>query len=166
MTDLDDALRRYRENRFTDRDVTSCTGLSVRAWRELIKLKAVRTEEENYGRGPGRVRTCDAHTLKRAALKDGRTFRTPLFCMDALQKSVFSNIAPSTQRPLSLTDSKSLPTRNAYRDYENRVVNQWRDGPAPAGSYPEDRPSRARGRPRRETQCPGMTYLPSPRGIA
>jgi hypothetical protein len=68
MTDLDDALRRYRENRFTDRDVTSCTGLSVRAWRELIKLKAVRTEEENYGRGPGRVRTCDAHTLKRAAV--------------------------------------------------------------------------------------------------
>ena len=68
MTDLDDALRRYRENRFTDRDVTSCTGLSVRAWRELIKLKAVRTEEENYGRGPGRVRTCDAQTLKRAAV--------------------------------------------------------------------------------------------------
>ncbi len=68
MTDLDDALRRYREDRFTDRDVTSCTGLSVRAWRELIKLKAVRTEEEKYGRGPGRVRTCDAHTLKRAAV--------------------------------------------------------------------------------------------------
>ena len=66
MTDLDDALRRYRENRFTDHDVTSCTGLSVRAWRELIKLKAVRTEEA--GRGPGRVRLCDATTLKRAAV--------------------------------------------------------------------------------------------------
>ncbi|HEV2624875.1 MAG TPA: hypothetical protein VGV62_07115, partial [Xanthobacteraceae bacterium] len=65
MTDLDEALRRYREERFTDRDVTSCTGLSVRAWRELIKLKAVRTEE---GRGPGRVRICDRTNLKRSAV--------------------------------------------------------------------------------------------------
>ena len=64
--DLDGAIRRYRENRFTDDDVTGCTGLSVRAWRELIKLKAVRTEET--GRGPGRVRLCDATALKRAAV--------------------------------------------------------------------------------------------------
>ena len=66
--EYDQALSRYRQDRFTDDDVTRCTGLSVRAWRELIKLKAVRTEEETYGRGPGRVRTCDAHTLKRAAV--------------------------------------------------------------------------------------------------
>jgi hypothetical protein len=66
--DFDDCLRRYRQGRFTDEDVTRCTGLSVRGWRELIKFKAVRTEEEEYGRGPGRVRTCDAHTLKRAAV--------------------------------------------------------------------------------------------------
>ena len=65
MTDLDDALRRYREDRFSDGDVTSCTGLSVRAWRELIKLKAVRTED---GRGPGRVRICDRTNLKRSAV--------------------------------------------------------------------------------------------------
>ena len=65
MTNLDDALRRYREDRFTDRDVTSCTGLSVRSWRELIKLKAVGTEE---GRGPGRVRICDRTNLKRSAV--------------------------------------------------------------------------------------------------
>jgi hypothetical protein len=64
--DLDGAIRRYRENRFTDDDVTGCTGLSVRAWRELIKLKAIRTEES--GRGPGRVRLCDATTLKRTAV--------------------------------------------------------------------------------------------------
>jgi hypothetical protein len=64
----DETLSRYRKDRFTDQDVTRCTGLSVRAWRELIKLKAVRTEEAMYGRGPGRVRTCDAHTLKRAAV--------------------------------------------------------------------------------------------------
>jgi hypothetical protein len=47
--------------------VTGCTGLSRRAWRELIRLEAVRTEEEKYGCGPGRVRKCNAHTLKRAA---------------------------------------------------------------------------------------------------
>jgi hypothetical protein len=40
---FDDALRRYRKGVFTDRDVTGCTGLSVRAWRELIKNGAVRT---------------------------------------------------------------------------------------------------------------------------
>ena len=66
--EFDEALYRYRQDRFADADVTRCTGLSVRAWRELIKLRAVRTEEENYGRGPGRIRTCDAHTLKRAAV--------------------------------------------------------------------------------------------------
>jgi hypothetical protein len=64
----DETLSRYRRDRFTDQDVTRCTDLSVRAWRELIKLRAVRTEVEIYGRGPGRVRTCDAHTLKRAAV--------------------------------------------------------------------------------------------------
>jgi hypothetical protein len=60
------ALRRYREGVFTDRDVTRCTGLSERAWRELIKLGAVRTITEK--RGPGRVRLCDAKTLKRASI--------------------------------------------------------------------------------------------------
>ena len=66
MTDLDDALQRYRENRFTDTDVTGCTGLSVRAWRELIKHRAVRTVTER--RGPGRVRLCDTTVFKRAAV--------------------------------------------------------------------------------------------------
>jgi hypothetical protein len=63
---FDDALRRYRNGVFTDHDVTRCTGLSVRAWRELIKIGAVRTVTED--RGPGRVRLCDANTFKRAAL--------------------------------------------------------------------------------------------------
>jgi hypothetical protein len=62
---LDEALRRYRTGRFTDGDVTRCTGLSVRAWRELIKNRTVRTVTENRGRG--RVRLCDATVLKRAA---------------------------------------------------------------------------------------------------
>lgn len=63
---LDAALRRYRTGQFTDADVTHCTGLSVRAWRELIKLRAVRTITEERGRG--RVRLCDATVLKRAAV--------------------------------------------------------------------------------------------------
>jgi hypothetical protein len=64
--DLDDALRRYRKDRFTDDDVTRCTGLSVRAFRELIKVGAIRTVTER--RGPGQVRLCDAITFKRAAV--------------------------------------------------------------------------------------------------
>jgi len=64
--DFDDCLRRYREGRFTDEDVTRCTGLSVRALRELIKIGAVRTITNR--RGPGRVRVCDATTFKRTAV--------------------------------------------------------------------------------------------------
>jgi hypothetical protein len=35
---LDSALRRYREDRFIDDDITCCAGLTERSWRELIKL--------------------------------------------------------------------------------------------------------------------------------
>jgi hypothetical protein len=62
---MHDALGRYYEDRFTDEDVTRCTGLSVRAFRELSKVGAVRTITER--KGPGRVRRCDSTTLKRAA---------------------------------------------------------------------------------------------------
>ena len=62
----DEALRRYRENQFTDEDITRSTGLSVRAWRELIKIRAVRTETEKLGRGY--VRWCDQMVLKRSAV--------------------------------------------------------------------------------------------------
>jgi hypothetical protein len=61
-----EALRRYREGRFADENITHCTGLSVRGWRELIKFRAVRTVTER--RGPGRVRLCDATVFKRAAV--------------------------------------------------------------------------------------------------
>jgi hypothetical protein len=60
------ALRLYREERFTDLDIVRCTGLSVRAWRELIKLGSVRTITENRGRG--RIRLCDAIVFKRATV--------------------------------------------------------------------------------------------------
>jgi hypothetical protein len=63
---LENALRRYREDAFTDDDVTRCTGLSVRAWRELLKLNAVRTVNEDRGRG--HIRLCDKTTFKRAAV--------------------------------------------------------------------------------------------------
>ncbi len=59
------ALSRYTKERFSDADVTRCTHLSVRAWRELIKIRAVHTISEN--RGPGRIRLCDAAVFKRAA---------------------------------------------------------------------------------------------------
>jgi hypothetical protein len=64
--DFDDRLRSYKRDRFSDHDVTRCTDLSVRAWRELIKVRAVRTVTEDRGRG--RVRLCDAVVFKRAAL--------------------------------------------------------------------------------------------------
>jgi len=63
---LDEALRRYGNGRFTDDDVVRCTGLSVRAWRELIKTRAVATVTESRGRGY--VRVCDPTVLKRAAV--------------------------------------------------------------------------------------------------
>jgi hypothetical protein len=62
---INDALRQYQTGLFTDGDMTRCTGLSVRSWRELIKIGAVRTREVGHGRG--RVRLCDPTTLKRAA---------------------------------------------------------------------------------------------------
>lgn len=64
--DFDEHLWRYRQNAFTDDDVTRCTGLTLRAWRELIKLRAVHTLAEPRGRG--RVRVCDASVLKRASV--------------------------------------------------------------------------------------------------
>jgi hypothetical protein len=63
---FDDRLRRYWNGRFTDHDITRCTGLSERALRELIKIRAVRTITENV-RGRGQVRLCDATVFKRVA---------------------------------------------------------------------------------------------------
>jgi|SRR5580704_398338 hypothetical protein len=62
---IEQGLRAYCQERFTDDDVMRCTGLSFRAWRELLRTRAVRTISEKRGRG--RVRLCDATTLNRAA---------------------------------------------------------------------------------------------------
>ena len=58
-------LREYDEEQFTDHDVMRCTGLSFRAWRELLRAHAVKTISEKRGRG--RVRLCDATALMRAS---------------------------------------------------------------------------------------------------
>ena len=63
---LDQALRRYREGQFSDADVTQCTGLSKRSYRELIRTGAVCTITEDRGRGL--VRLCDATVFKRCAI--------------------------------------------------------------------------------------------------
>ena len=63
-----EVLQRYRARRFSDEDIVRCTGLSVRAWRELIKHKAVNTVEETRGPGRGRVRLCDDVVFKRTAV--------------------------------------------------------------------------------------------------
>jgi hypothetical protein len=68
--DFGDALRRYRAAAFTDEDVTRCTGLTVRAWRELIKLGAVRTISEPRRRG--HIRLCDAVGVELAVLDHQR----------------------------------------------------------------------------------------------
>src|SRR5579863_7741755 len=65
---FDEALQQYRGNRFTDADIMRCTGLSVRAWRQLIGFKAVHTLEDRRGPGRGRVRLCDAVVFKRTAV--------------------------------------------------------------------------------------------------
>jgi hypothetical protein len=62
---LDEMLRRYCANQFTDQDVIRCTNLSERKWRELSKDKLVRTVTHRPGRG--QIRLCDATTLKRTA---------------------------------------------------------------------------------------------------
>jgi hypothetical protein len=61
-----EALRRYREDAFTDADVTACTGCSERSIRQLIKVGAVRTRSEE--RGAGHIRKFDAATFKRLAV--------------------------------------------------------------------------------------------------
>jgi hypothetical protein len=65
MDRFDKALLRYGMGEFTDVDIVRCTGLTVRAWRELIRTRAVATITESQGRG--HVRLCDQTVLKRAA---------------------------------------------------------------------------------------------------
>jgi hypothetical protein len=66
MRDLNTALRAYAQNRFSDVDIVGCTGLTIRALRELLKVGAMRSITER--RGPGLVRLFDTTTFKRAAI--------------------------------------------------------------------------------------------------
>lgn len=62
---IEQYLSEYEQEPFMDDDVLRCTGLSLRAWRELLRTRAVETISEERGRG--RVRLYNATTLKRAA---------------------------------------------------------------------------------------------------
>jgi hypothetical protein len=140
MTDIDDALRRYREDRFTDADVTRCTGLSVRGWRELIKHKAVRTVTER--RGPGRVRLCDATVFKRAAviyaLNQGAGLSLPIagriayfLPLHTLLYTVCDPLTVLFQRRADGDSRTGLPPR-----VQRPIVN-WFDPDKPATANPE-----------------------------
>ena len=137
---FDDALRRYRKGSFTDRDVTRCTGLSVRAWRELIKIGAVRTVTED--RGPGRVRLCDTNTFKRAALiaalnragfslaVSGRiAYFLPL---DALLYAIWDPCTILLQGGADVDPDTGLPPR------VEQPKADWFDPDKPAKADPED----------------------------
>ena len=63
---LEQALSSYRKDRFTDQDVICGTGLSLRAWRGLLEMRAVTTVAERRGRG--RIRLYDSTVFKRAAV--------------------------------------------------------------------------------------------------
>jgi hypothetical protein len=136
---MEKALGRYRQNRFTDDDVTRCTGLSVRGWRELIKLKTVRTEET--GLGPGRVRLCDATTLKRAAVisalhQSGLSLAVAgqmAYCLPyhSLLYLVCDPIVILFQGSTEIDPKKVLPPR-----LENLAVD-WFDQDKPAKAEPD-----------------------------
>jgi hypothetical protein len=140
MTDLDAALRAYRENRFTDTDITRCTRLSVRAWRELIKLKAVRTEE--IDRGPGRVRICDAITLKRAAVISALN-RSGLSLAVAGQIAFFApyhTLLYEICDPITILfqDSREVDHQTGLPPRLERPMVRWFDPHKPAKAEPSD----------------------------
>jgi hypothetical protein len=62
---INDELRHYGAGAFTDHDLSRCSGLSGRAHRELVKVRAIQTITE--GSGPGRVRLYGTTTFKRMA---------------------------------------------------------------------------------------------------
>jgi hypothetical protein len=113
----------------------------VRAWRELIKLKAVRTEEEKYGRGPGRVRTCDAHTLKRAAVISVLN-RTGLSLAVAGQIAYwlpFHTLLYSVCDPLTILFERSaeLDPETGLPPRFERPIADWFDPRKPATAEPD-----------------------------
>jgi hypothetical protein len=135
----DEALRRYHQNRFTDNDVTHCTGLAVRGWRELIKARAVRTVTANRGRG--RVRQCDATTFKRAAViaalnQAGFSLAVSgqiAYCFPShvLLYEICDPWAILLQRAAALDPQTGLPPR------VQRPIADWFDPERPATAEPD-----------------------------
>jgi len=137
---LAESLARYSQDQFSDEDIARCSGLSARAYRELIKLKAVRTVTER--RGPGRVRICDNTNFKRiaviAALKSasqnlavsGRiAFFAPLH---TLLYEVCDPAAILHQRPAGPGANDVPPSAIAH------LRSGWFDSKTPAKAEPED----------------------------
>ncbi len=100
---IEEQLWRYRQNAFTDDDVTGCTGLTVRAWRELIKLRAVHTLAETRGRG--RVRLCDASVFKRA---QERSLSASSAASSPLETNRSAEADPKTDWLIDIYDNRSM----------------------------------------------------------
>ena len=132
---FDEALRRYGKGAFTDHDVMRCTGLSVRAWRELLKLGAVHTFTQE--RGPGRVRLCDRDTFKRMAV------------IAALNRARFS-LAMSGRIAYFVPIEGLLYADPGTVDTFFRVIGRGpQDRPASTNSKPKDRLVRSGQAPNR-----------------
>lgn len=138
MIELIDALKRYKANSFTDDDVTRHTGLSGRAWRELLKIGAVRKVSDQ--RGPGRKRTVDSDMFMQAAI------------IAALHRSGFSlaiagrlaHFMPmdwliyiACDPWVVLVDQIEWPETGLPR-FRNPPVNNWFDRETPAKADPDD----------------------------
>jgi hypothetical protein len=137
---LDRPLRRFRQDRFTDRDVTACTGLSQRAWRELIKLRTVRTITEDRGRGV--VRLCDATVLKRAAVvgavnRAGWSLAVSgqIAYFLPLHSLLYSVCDPSL---ILLQRSRDLDPRTGLPPRRDRPLLHWFDPGQPTEVEPEN----------------------------
>ncbi len=133
-----DGLQRYRLDRFTDFDVTRCTGLSVRAWRELIKHRAVRTITER--RGPGRVRLCDATVFKRAAVISALN-QAGLSLPVAGRIAYFlpyHTLLYAVCDPLTILFKRLDDSRTGLPPLVQQPIVDWFDPDKPATANPED----------------------------
>jgi hypothetical protein len=131
MKNFDDALRRYRSDRFTDADIMRCSLLPVRAWRELIKTRAVRTVQE--GRGRGRIRLCDAVVFKRAAVIAALN-QTGLSLAVSGQ---IANFQPFHTLLFTVCDPLTILSEHSVTERVERPKTDWFDPGKPAQADPE-----------------------------
>jgi len=125
----DEALDRYRQDEFFDHDVVSCTGLSARSWRELIKLGVVRTASQ--ARGRGHVRSCDRTAFKRVAV-------IAALHSSGLSLAVAGYVAHALPYHTLLFEivDPDLALRRGADPRVKRVVSKWFDPKRPARADP------------------------------